>query len=38
MSVPVRPLQPTDIPHRLDLIDGLAADERLPRPDTAPDE
>ena len=35
MSVTVRPLQPADIPHLLDLVDGLADYERLPRPDTA---
>lgn len=35
MSVTVRPLQPTDLPHLLDLIDGLADYERLPRPDSS---
>lgn len=33
MTVLVRALQPTDVPRLLDLIDGLADYEKLPRPD-----
>lgn len=37
MPVPVgvRPLEPRDVPRLLDLIDGLADYEKLPRPDAA---
>ncbi|HEV7665333.1 MAG TPA: GNAT family N-acetyltransferase [Chloroflexota bacterium] len=35
MSVAVRPLQPADIPRLLELIDGLADYEKLPRPEPA---
>jgi GNAT superfamily N-acetyltransferase len=33
MSVVVRRLQPADVPRLLELIDGLADHEKLPRPD-----
>lgn len=35
MPVTVRPLAPTDLPHLLALVDGLADYEQLPRPDAA---
>ena len=34
-DVQVRPLQPADVPRLLELIDGLADYEKLPRPDVA---
>ena len=35
MTVRIRPLEPGDVPTLLELIDGLADYERLPRPDAA---
>jgi GNAT superfamily N-acetyltransferase len=35
MSVAVRPLEPGDMPRLLELIDGLADYEKLPRPDAS---
>jgi GNAT superfamily N-acetyltransferase len=35
MSVSIRPIQPADVPRLLELIDGLADYEKLPRPDQA---